>query len=235
MLQTDNNEVFPFLTPRSGSLILLLPERHTFLHFLTFFDGSPYLVLLGGRLTVLGHSLAKYESSAILSGRPPTVKIITFLIAYRQLPPLKQKHTQNSNFLFKNLRTFRKLGTLYKIPNFFNFGRDSSDLGISLLPKTELLSKDQKEKIAKRYILKSLNKLLVSKITNPGRVQLVRKLSSLGSGTVSIFSTRVFTATKTALNENSVKFKHFPIPRRISRWSFHLGLSLKPAASIKVK
>ena len=36
-------------------------------HFLTPFGGSPFLVLLGGRLTVLGHNLEKYESSKKLS------------------------------------------------------------------------------------------------------------------------------------------------------------------------
>ena len=128
-------KLFYLLPPVLGGLTLLLHERHTFLHFLTLFDRPPYLVLLGARLTVLGHNLEKYESSAILSGRPPTRKIITFLIAYRQPPPPKQKRTENSNFLFKNLRNSRKLRTSYKNPNFFNFGQDSSDLGISLLSK----------------------------------------------------------------------------------------------------
>ena len=59
--------------------------------FLTPFRGSPYLVLLGVRLTVLGHKLEKYERSEKLSGRPPTAKIIILLTAYRQLRPKKSK------------------------------------------------------------------------------------------------------------------------------------------------
>ena len=98
-------KLFYLLPPALGGLILLLHERHTFLHFLTLFDRSPYLVLLGGKLTVLGHNLEKYESSAILSGRPPTVKIITFLIAYRQPPPPKQKLTKILTFSSKIFET----------------------------------------------------------------------------------------------------------------------------------
>ena len=184
MPRTDKNEAFLFVTPppRSRILILLLHERHTFLHFLTLFDRSPHLVLLGARPTVLGHghNLEKYESSAILSGRPPTVKVITFLIAYRQPPPPKQKITENSNFLFWNLQNFRKLGFLNQIQNFFNFGQNLFDFGISLrfrdrnyYPKT----KRKELRTVQQYIVKSLNKMLVSKITNPGKVHLGRKLS----------------------------------------------------------
>ena len=46
-------------------------------HFLSPSGGSPYLVLLGAGPTVLGHNLQKYESLAKLSGRPPTVKVIS--------------------------------------------------------------------------------------------------------------------------------------------------------------
>ena len=98
-------------------------------------------------------------------------------MAYQQPPPPKQKLTENFNFLFKILRNFRKLRTLNKISNFLNFGQDLSDFGISATQRQKLLSKDQKERIAKRYILKSSNQLLVSKITNPGRVHLARKLN----------------------------------------------------------
>ena len=55
MPQTDNDEAFLFVTPRSRSLISLLPERHTFLHFWRFLtdhhiwcslaEGLPYLVI----------------------------------------------------------------------------------------------------------------------------------------------------------------------------------------------
>ena len=180
MPQTDNNEAFLFVTPCSRRLILLLPERHTLLQFLTFFDGSPYLVLLGGKLTVLGHSLEKYESSALFVRRPPTRKIITFLIAYRQPPPPKQKNTENSNSLFQSLQNFRKLRTLNQIPNFFNLGKNLFDFGISLLFKDkDYYSKTKRKELqtVHQYIPKLLNKLLVSKITNPGRVKLARKLS----------------------------------------------------------
>ena len=136
MPQRDNNEAFLFVTPpRSRIFIFFASRKAQFLHFLTLFDRSPYLVLLGARPTVLGHSLEKYESSAILSGRPSPVKIITSLIAYRQPPPPKQKFTENSIFLFKNLGNFRNLRTLKEIANFFNFGQNIFDYGKSLLIK----------------------------------------------------------------------------------------------------
>ena len=70
MPQTDNNEAFLFVTPRSLSFDFIAYRAYRKAQlpsFVTFFDGSPYLVLLGARLTVFGHSLEKYESSAILS------------------------------------------------------------------------------------------------------------------------------------------------------------------------
>ena len=117
MPQTDINEAFLFVTPppRSRSLILLLHEgTPCFLkvHFLTPFGGSPYLVLFGARTTVLGHNLEKYESSAKLSGRPPTVKIITFLIAYRQLPTPRAKTTKFSTLL-STFENFGKFSTFF--------------------------------------------------------------------------------------------------------------------------
>ena len=60
------------------------------------------MVLPGARPTVLGLNLVKYESSAKLSGRPATVKIITFLIAYRQLPTPEAKTTKISTLFSKN-------------------------------------------------------------------------------------------------------------------------------------
>ena len=62
-------------------------------------EGSPYLVILGARPTVLRLNLEKYESSAKLRCRPPTVKILTFLIADRQLPSPKAKTTNFSTLL----------------------------------------------------------------------------------------------------------------------------------------
>ena len=70
MPQTDINEAFLFVTPRSRILILLLHERHTLLPKSSVFDSFwkiTILVPLGGRLTVLGHNLEKYESSEKLS------------------------------------------------------------------------------------------------------------------------------------------------------------------------
>ena len=94
--------------------------------------------------------------------------------------PPKQKLTENSNFLFKNLRNFRKLKTLNQIPYFLNFRQNLSDFGISLLFKDgNYYSKTERKELqtVHQYILRLLNKLLVSKITNPGRVHLARKLS----------------------------------------------------------
>ena len=108
MLKTNNNEAFLFATSplppfsvlnfiaaRTAHLnskefiFWLLSQDHHFWHFLA--QSLPYLVLCGVRLTVLGHSLEKYESSEKLCGRPPTAKITTLLIAYRQLLPKKSK------------------------------------------------------------------------------------------------------------------------------------------------
>ena len=179
MPQTDNNEAFLYVTPRSRSFDFIASRTAPFLQFLTFFDGSPYLVLLGGRLSVLGYSLEKYESSAILSAGRQTRKIITFLIAYRQPPPPKQKLTEKSNSLFKNLRIFRKLGTLYKVPNFSNFGKDSFNFRKFLLSNDKTTIRRPKERNANgtSINIETINKLLVSKTTNPGRVHLARKLS----------------------------------------------------------
>ena len=71
----------------------------------------PYLVFLGVRLTVLGHSLENYENSGKLSGRPPTVKIIILLLAYRQLPSKNSETFENSETLFfqnsENVKTLK--------------------------------------------------------------------------------------------------------------------------------
>ena len=66
----------------------------------------------GARPTVLGHNLEKYESSAKLSGRPPTEKIITLLIAYRRLPTPRAETTKFST-LFSNFENFGKFSTIF--------------------------------------------------------------------------------------------------------------------------
>ena len=68
---------------------------------------------------------------------------------------------------------------LNQIPNFFNFGQNLFDFGISLLfQDRDYYSKTTRKELqtVHQYILKLLNKPLVSKTTNPGRVQLARKL-----------------------------------------------------------
>ena len=100
---------------------------------LTLFRGSPYLVLRGVRLTVLGQNIEKYERSENLSGRPPTAKIITLLITYRQVHHRNQKHWK-SNFLLlklwkdRNFETFRNL-CLVKLWNFFILGNSQKSEG----------------------------------------------------------------------------------------------------------
>ena len=94
MPETDINEAFLFVTPVLGvSFYCFTNGTPCFLrvHFLNPFGGSPYLVLLGARPTVLGHNLEKYERSEKSSGRPPTVEITTLLIAYCQLRTPKSK------------------------------------------------------------------------------------------------------------------------------------------------
>ena len=120
---------------------------------MTPFGGSPYLVLLGARPTVLGNNLQNHSSSAKLSGRPPmpTVKIKTF-IAYRQLPAPRAKTTKLSN-LFSNFENFGKISTFFfwkfwefrnlkppqlfcllEIGNFYIFGKETTVQRNSSIP-----------------------------------------------------------------------------------------------------
>ena len=109
MPKTNSNEAFLLAPPpvldvkfycsRNGTHYLLRVQ------FLTPLRGSPYLVLPGVRLTVLGHSLEKYENSEKLSGRPPTVKIKTLLIIYCQLRPKKSKPLKNQLPSLESLKT----------------------------------------------------------------------------------------------------------------------------------
>ena len=73
--------------------------------FSTPLRGSPYLVLLGERPTALGHNLENYESSGKLSGRPPTVIIITLLIAYRHLRTQNPENTTENPTPSENFET----------------------------------------------------------------------------------------------------------------------------------
>ena len=143
MPQTDINDAFLVVTPRSRSFDFIVSRTAHLLHFLTLFDRSPYLVLLGARPTVLGHNLEKYESSAILSaGRQHEKKIITFLIAYRQPPPPKQKLTENSNFLFKSSK-LQKIENFKPNSKFLQFWPEPLRFwNISTIPRQKLLFKD---------------------------------------------------------------------------------------------
>ena len=146
MPQTDNNEAFLFVTPRSRRFDFIASRTAHLPSFLTFFDGSPYLVLLGGRLTVLGHSLEKYESMAILTFWAPAAntknhnipnllpstttsktenywKIQLSLLKYLKLQK-RENFVQNSKFL-----QFRQ-----RLPQFWNF---SSIQRQTYYPKTK--------------------------------------------------------------------------------------------------
>ena len=93
MPQTDNNEAFLVVTPRSRSFDFIASRTA---HLPSFFDGSPYLVLLGGRLTVLGQSLEKYEHSAILSaGRTSVIPYPETLSLFFPGRPCCDKAQQN--------------------------------------------------------------------------------------------------------------------------------------------
>ena len=89
--------------------------------FLTPFRGSPYLVLLGVRTTVLCHNLEKYESSKKLSGRPPTVDVITLPIVYRQLRTQKSKNTAIPTLFSWEVWNLWNLETFAKNLNFPQF------------------------------------------------------------------------------------------------------------------
>ena len=157
MPQTDNNETFLFVTPRSRSFDFIASRTPHLPSFLTFFDGSPYLVLLGGRLTVLGHCLEKYESSALFERQPPTRKIITFLIAYHQPLPPKLKLTEKSNFLFKNSSKLHKIEKFIQNIKLLQLWPRLLFFGVSLLFKDGTTMQRLKGKKCKQYINKYWN------------------------------------------------------------------------------
>ena len=83
-----------------------------------------------------------------------------------------------------NFHNLKKIKTFEQNSKFLKIGQNFFDGGISQLSieRKKLLFKDQatqqKELDAvHQNILKLSNKMLVSKITNPGRVHLARKLS----------------------------------------------------------
>ena len=86
--------------------------------FLTLFDGSPYLVLLGGRLIVFGHSLEKYERRPFWE---PAANLRNHNFTFR-LPSTTTSKTENLlKFLTFSSRTFKtstKLKPSNKIPSF---------------------------------------------------------------------------------------------------------------------
>ena len=98
----------------------MLLERHTltlknsyltslrvspFHHFLfSWAQRLPYFLFLGVRLTVLGHSLEKYENSEKLCGGPTTAKNTTPLIVYRQVPPKTTETSKNLAFTAENYK-----------------------------------------------------------------------------------------------------------------------------------
>ena len=111
MLNTNKNEAFLFATPVLGVKFHCFTNGTPYIlrvQFLTPFRGSPYLLLRGLRLTILGHNLEKYENSGKLSGRPPTAKIITLLIAYRQL---RQKKSEKMKIQLPSLETLKNSKT----------------------------------------------------------------------------------------------------------------------------
>ena len=184
MHQTYNNEAFLFVSPRSQSLILLLPERHTLLLKSSIFDSFWRITIFSAPWQKAYRTWSKPQEVKELGKterRPPTREIIPFLIAYRQPPPPEQLNLENSNFIFLNLQNlnFRKLRTLNQIPNFSIFGQTLFDFGLSLLFKeANYYSKTERRELqaVHQYLLKLLNKLLVSRITTPGRVHLAKKL-----------------------------------------------------------
>ena len=82
-------------------------------HFLIHFGGSPFLVLLGGRLTVLGNNLEKYDSSEKMStGRQhEKSKLFWSPTDNYQLWNRKLQKFQLSSEILKSLQieNFRKL------------------------------------------------------------------------------------------------------------------------------
>ena len=86
--------------------------------------------------------------------------------------------------LFKKFRKLEKTKTFEQKSKFLKISQNFFDGGISLLSKErkKLLIKDQatqqkEPEAVYQNILKVSNKMLVPKITNPGRLHLARKLS----------------------------------------------------------
>ena len=156
MPQTNSNEAFLIATPppvlgvwfycfTNGTPCFLRFQ------FMTFFRGSVYLVLLGVGPTLLGHNLEKYESSEKLSGRPPTVKIITLLITYRQLRTQTSKNSEIRTISFWKLWNLWNLETFAKISNFFNFGLSFLLWYQTYYPKTIRKSLPLQKGVEKNY------------------------------------------------------------------------------------
>ena len=172
MPKTNNNEAFLFVTPVLGAKFYCFTNSTPYLlrvHFLTPFWGSPYLVLFGVKLTVLGHNLEKYENSEKLSGRPPPAKIITLLIVCRQLSPENTSSFEKSNsLLLKTLKTPNS-GNFHENLNFPHF-RSILHIRVQNLlsedyPKISSFSQEYWKKLstAPPYALNLTNKPLVFK------------------------------------------------------------------------
>ena len=78
-------------------------------------QGLPWLVLLGIVPTVLGQNFEKYKNSKKLSGWTPTAKIITRLLACRQLTPKNTEKQWHSALIYQNLKILRLLISSQKL------------------------------------------------------------------------------------------------------------------------
>ena len=185
MPQTDKTKLFYLLPPRSRILILLLHEKHTFFIFWRFLtdhhiwcslaEGLPYLVIA-------------LKSTKARSFWTPAANTKAHNWLDRLPSTTTSKTAESLKFLIFSSRTFkisRKLKPSNKIPSFLKIIQNFFDGGISQLSeeRKKLLFKDQatqQKELDAVYqnIIKVSNKMLVSKITNPGRVHLARKLSN---------------------------------------------------------
>ena len=180
MPETDNNELFYLSPPTALGVWLYCFTNGTpcfmRVHFLTPFGGPRFLVLVGG-------SPWKVRELGKIERRPPTRELITFLIAYRQLPTLKMKTSKISTLFSWNSKIspnwkLKKISNSLKFWTFlFRDWLNYSELFEEYEENHSFVKRDQQEpSTATLFLIKPI-KLLVSKMTNPSRVQLAWKLS----------------------------------------------------------
>ena len=142
------------LPPCSRILILLLNGRHTLVPKSSSFDSFWRNTIFGApwrKAYRIWSSPRKVRELGKIERRPPTEGIITFVIAYRQPPPPKQKMLK---ILFLSSKSFEnwELGTKFQISSIL--AETSSILEYLFYSKTETTIQRPKGKKCEQYINK---------------------------------------------------------------------------------